>query len=88
MSSTCRQALQLRPRGLIYGTTMPDGSCLGIAVTEPHLDTYCGETIINVPYISSTSDGSQEVNPDSGVRTIVIKNLESNVSVIFDGYTI
>ena len=50
-------------KGLIYGTTMPDGSCLGIAVTEPNLDTYCGETIMNVPYISSTNDGSQVWKP-------------------------
>lgn len=50
-------------KGLIYGTTMPDGSCLGIAVTEPGLDTYDGETIMNVPYISSTGDGSQVWNP-------------------------
>lgn len=50
-------------KGLIYGTTMPDGSCLGIAVTEPNLDTYCGETIMNVPYISSTIDGSQVWKP-------------------------
>ena len=50
-------------KGPIYGTTMPDGSCLGIAVTEPNLDTYCGETIMNVPYISSTNDGSQVWKP-------------------------
>ena len=56
-------------------------------------------TITAVPYISKeasvnpvTFEGaatfSQEVNENSGVRTIVIENLESNVSVIFDGYTI
>ena len=50
-------------KGLIYGTVMPDGSCLGIAVTEANLDTYCGETIINVPYISSTIDDSQIWKP-------------------------
>lgn len=50
-------------KGLIYGTRMPDGSCLGIAVTEPNLDTYCGETIMNVAYISSTIDGSQVWKP-------------------------
>lgn len=50
-------------KGLVYGTSMPEGSCLGIAVTEPDLDTYDGETIMNVPYISSTSDGSQVWNP-------------------------
>ena len=56
-------------------------------------------TITAVPYISKeasvnpvtfegTATFSQEVNQNSGVRTIVIKDLESNVSVIFDGYTI
>ena len=56
-------------------------------------------TITAVPYISKeasvnpvTFEGtaifSQEVNQNSGVRTIVIEDLESNVSVIFDGYTI
>ena len=56
-------------------------------------------TITTVPYISKeasvnpvTFEGtaifSQEVNQNSGVRTIVIEDLESNVSVIFDGYTI
>ena len=56
-------------------------------------------TITAVPYISKeasvnpvtfegTATFSQEVNQNSGVRTIVIEDLESNVSVIFDGYTI
>ena len=56
-------------------------------------------TITAVPYISKeasvnpvtfegTATFSQEVNENSGVRTIVIKDLESNVNVIFDGYTI
>lgn len=56
-------------------------------------------TITAVPYISKeasvnpvtfegTATFSQEVNENSGVRTIVIEDLESNVSVIFDGYTI
>ena len=50
-------------KGLIYGTAMPDGSCLGITVVEPDLDTYDGETFVNIPYIASSSDGVQTWSP-------------------------
>ena len=50
-------------KGLIYGTAMPDGSCLGITVVEPDLDTYDGETLVNIPYIASSSDGVQTWSP-------------------------
>lgn len=50
-------------KGLIYGTTMPDGSCLGIAVVEPDMDTYDGESYLNIPYEAVTKDGAQVWNP-------------------------
>ena len=50
-------------KGLIYGTAMPDGSCLGITVVEPDLDTYDGESFINIPYTASSSDGVQIWKP-------------------------
>ena len=50
-------------KGLIYGTAMPDGSCLGITVVEADLDTYDGESFINIPYTASSSDGVQIWKP-------------------------
>ena len=50
-------------KGLIYGTTMPDGACLGIAVVEPDMDTYDGESYLNIPYEAITKDGAQVWNP-------------------------
>lgn len=50
-------------KGLIYGTAMPDGACLGIAVVEPDMDTYDGESYLNIPYEAVTKDGAQVWNP-------------------------
>jgi len=50
-------------KGLIYGTTMPDGACLGIAVVEPDMDTYDGESYLNIPYEAITKDGAQVWKP-------------------------
>lgn len=50
-------------KGFIYGTAMPDGSCLGVTVVEPDLDTYDGDTLMNIPYKASSSDGTQIWSP-------------------------
>ena len=50
-------------KGLIYGTSMPEGAVLGVAVVEPNLTTYDGESLMNVPYIAATKDGAQVWNP-------------------------
>ena len=50
-------------KGLIYGTTMPNGSCMGIAVVEPDMDTYDGESYLNIPYEAVSKDGAQVWNP-------------------------
>ena len=52
-------------KGLIYGTSMPEGAILGVAVVEPDLMTYDGESLMNVPYVASTKDGAQVWNPVS-----------------------
>ena len=52
-------------KGLIYGTSMPEGAILGVAVVEPNLMTYDGESLMNVPYVASTKDGAQVWNPVS-----------------------
>lgn len=75
-----------------------EGNQEGISIGTV-IDDSGNVTITAVPYVSKdasvnpvTFEGmatfSQEVNANSGVRTIVIENLESNVSVIFDGYTL
>ena len=46
-------------KALVYGTSMPEGAVLGVAVVEPDLTTYDGETVMNVPYVASTKDGVQ-----------------------------
>ena len=50
-------------KALVYGTSMPEGAVLGVAVVEPDLTTYDGETVMNVPYVASRKDGVQVWNP-------------------------
>ena len=50
-------------KALVYGTSMPEGAVLGVAVVEPDQTTYDGETVMNVPYVASTKDGAQVWNP-------------------------
>ena len=50
-------------KALVYGTSMPDGAVLGVAVVEPNLTTYDGQTLMNIPYVASTQDGVQVWNP-------------------------
>ena len=50
-------------KGLIYGTSMPEGAVLGVAVVEPNLNTYDGESLMNIPYVAAMKDGAQVWNP-------------------------
>ena len=70
--------------GISIGTVIDDSGNVTITAV-PYASK---EASVNPVTFEGTATFSQEVNPNSGVRTIVIKDLESNVSVIFDGYTI
>lgn len=70
--------------GISIGTVIDDNSKVTITAV-PYISK---EASVNPVTFEGTATFSQEVNENSGVRTIVIENLESNVSVIFDGYTI
>ena len=48
---------------LVYGTSMPEGAVIGVAVVEPNLTTYDGENLMNIPYVAATKDGAQVWNP-------------------------
>ena len=50
-------------KALVYGTSMPEGAVLGVAVVEPNLTTYDGENLMNIPYVAATKDGAQVWNP-------------------------
>lgn len=70
--------------GISIGTVIDDNGKVTITAV-PYISK---EASINPVTFEGTATFSQEVNQNSGVRTIVIEDLESNVSVIFDGYTI
>lgn len=70
--------------GISIGTVIDDNGKVTITAV-PYISK---EATVNPVTFEGTATFSQEVNPNSGVRTIMIKDLESNVSVIFDGYTI
>ncbi len=70
--------------GISIGTVIDDNGKVTITAV-PYISK---EAIVNPVTFEGTATFSQEVNQNSGVRTIVIEDLESNVSVIFDGYTI
>ena len=70
--------------GISIGTVIDDNGKVTITAV-PYISK---EASVNPVTFEGTATFSQEVNENSGVRTIVIKDLESNVSVIFDGYTI
>lgn len=70
--------------GISIGTMIDDSGNVTITAV-PYTSK---EASVNPVTFEGTATFSQEVNQNSGVRTIVIKDLESNVSVIFDGYTI
>ena len=70
--------------GISIGTVIDDNGKVTITAV-PYISK---EASINPVTFEGTATFSQEVNENSGVRTIVIEDLESNVSVIFDGYTI
>ena len=70
--------------GISIGTVIDDNGKVTITAV-PYISK---EASVNPVTFEGTATFSQEVNPNSGVRTIVIEDLESNVSVIFDGYTI
>ena len=70
--------------GISIGTVIDDNGKVTITAV-PYISK---EASVNPVTFEGTATFSQEVNENSGVRTIVIEDLESNVSVIFDGYTI
>ena len=70
--------------GISIGTVIDDNGKVSITAV-PYISK---EASVNPVTFEGTATFSQEVNENSGVRTIVIEDLESNVSVIFDGYTI
>ena len=70
--------------GISIGTVIDDNGKVTITAV-PYISK---EASVNPVTFEGTATFSQEVNENSGVRTIMIKDLESNVSVIFDGYTI
>ncbi len=70
--------------GISIGTVIDDSGNVTITAV-PYISK---EASVNPVTFEGTATFSQEVNQNSGVRTIVIEDLESNVSVIFDGYTI
>ena len=70
--------------GISIGTVIDDSGKVTITAV-PYISK---EASVNPVTFEGTATFSQEVNENSGVRTIVIEDLESNVSVIFDGYTI
>ena len=70
--------------GISIGTVIDDSGKVTITAV-PYISK---EASVNPVTFEGTATFSQEVNQNSGVRMIVIKDLESNVSVIFDGYTI
>lgn len=70
--------------GISIGTVIDDNG----KVTITAVAYISKEASVNPVTFEGTATFSQEVNQNSGVRTIVIKDLESNVNVIFDGYTI
>ena len=70
--------------GISIGTVIDDNGKVTITAV-PYISK---EASVNPVTFEGTATFSQEVNENSGVRTIVIKDLESNVNVIFDGYTI
>ena len=70
--------------GISIGTVIDDNGKVTITAV-PYISK---EATVNPVTFEGTATFSQEVNENSGVRTIVIEDLESNVSVIFDGYTI
>ena len=70
--------------GISIGTVIDDNGNVTITAV-PYISK---EASVNPVTFEGTATFSQEVNENSGVRTIVIEDLESNVSVIFDGYTI
>ena len=70
--------------GISIGTVIDDNGKVTITAV-PYISK---EASVNPVTFEGTATFSQEVNENSGVRTIVIEDLESNVSIIFDGYTI
>lgn len=70
--------------GISIGTVIDDNG----KVTITAVAYISKEASVNPVTFEGTATFSQEVNENSGVRTIVIEDLESNVNVIFDGYTI
>ena len=70
--------------GISLGTVIGDNGKVTITAV-PYISK---EASVNPVTFEGTATFSQEVNENSGVRTIVIEDLESNVNVIFDGYTI
>lgn len=70
--------------GISIGTVIDDNG----KVTITAVAYISKEASVNPVTFEGTATFSQEVNENSGVRTIMIEDLESNVNVIFDGYTI
>jgi len=79
-----RVTLTGNQEGISIGTVFDDNGKVAITAV-PYISK---EAIVNPVTFEGTATFSQEVNQNSGVRTILIEDLESNVSVIFDGYTI
>ena len=79
-----RVTLTGNQEGISIGTVIDDNGNVTITAV-PYASK---EASVNPVTFEGTATFSQEVNENSGVRTIVIENLESNVSVIFNGYTI
>jgi len=79
-----RVTLTGNQEGISIGTVIDDNGNVTITAV-PYASK---EASVNPVTFEGTATFSQEVNQNSGVRTIVIEDIESNVSVIFDGYTI
>ena len=67
-------------KGLVRGTKLPDGSSVGIFVTDKSGVTYDGQTFTNVKYTASGSESSQTWSSETSIM------LSSNQAVLASYY--
>ncbi len=79
-----RVTLDGNQEGISIGTVIGDDGTVTITAV-PYTSKRAS---VNPVTFEGTATFTQEVNGLSGVRTIQIQDMESNVSVIFDGYTL